>query len=53
MYVNIDLHFNVIVPVENFHGFTFETQKCKAIPADGDKSQMRPFCIHVLYERML
>lgn len=32
-----DLHFNVIVPVQNFHGFTFKTQKCEAIPAGGDK----------------
>lgn len=39
MYVTDDLHFNIIVTVENFHGFTFETQKCEAIPA-GEKKTM-------------
>lgn len=33
-----DLLFNVVVPVENFHGFTLKTEKCKAVPAGGDKS---------------
>lgn len=27
-----NLHFNVICPVENFHGFTFEAKKCEAVP---------------------
>lgn len=34
----IDLLFNVIFPVENFHGFTFKSKKCEAVPAVGDKS---------------
>lgn len=42
IYVTADLHFN-IVPVENFHGFTFETQKCEAIPA-GDKTITNESC---------
>lgn len=36
IYKNItDLLFNGIVAVENFHGFTFETEKREAIPAGG------------------
>lgn len=27
-----NLHFNVICPVENFHGFTFEAKKSEAVP---------------------
>lgn len=34
----INLLFNIIIPVENFHGFTFKTKKSKAVPADGHKT---------------
>lgn len=36
--VATDLPFNIFVPVKNFHSFTFKTQECEAISADGDKS---------------
>lgn len=45
-----DLHFNIVVPGENFHGFTFQTQKCEAVPADGDKSSQMSHLLYVLNE---
>lgn len=33
-----DLHFNIIVPVLNFHGLAFEAQECEAIPVHGHKA---------------
>lgn len=32
------LLFNIFVPVQDFHGFTFKTQKGETVPAGGDKS---------------
>lgn len=30
-------HFDVVVPVEYFHGFTLQAQECEAIPTDGNE----------------
>lgn len=34
----LNLLFDIIIPVEDFHGFTFKTKKSKAVPAGAHKS---------------
>lgn len=33
----LHLLFDIIIPVEDFHGFTFKTKKSKAVPARAHK----------------
>ena len=37
MSLSADLHFNIIIPVEDFHVLALQAQEREAIPADGDK----------------